>query len=367
MVMGTASTMACMTEALGMMLPGGATIPAVHADRLRFAEASGKRAVELAAANLRPSAILTAAAFRNSLVTLQAIGGSTNGLIHMTAVARRAGVEIDLREFDAIGRNVPVLVDLKPSGDHYMEHFHEAGGLNAALRELNRHLALDALTVSGNSLGANIELGERVPGQTVVRAEADPIRDTGGIAVLSGNLAPGGAVIKHAAASPDLMQHSGRALVFDSLQDLAERIDDPDLDVMPEDILVLRNAGPKGAPGMPEAGSFPIPGKLAERGVKDMVRISDARMSGTAFGTIVLHVTPESYVGGPLALVRTGDHITLDVERRLLQLDISDTDLAERQHQWQPPREHPGSERGYLKLFMQSVEQADRGCDFDFM
>ncbi|MDH3713909.1 MAG: dihydroxy-acid dehydratase [Gammaproteobacteria bacterium] len=367
MVMGTASTMACMTEALGMMLPGGATIPAVHADRLRFAEASGKRAVELAAEDLRPSAIMTAPAFRNSLVTLQAIGGSTNGLIHMTAVARRAGVEIDLREFDTIGRDVPVLVDLKPSGDHYMEHLHEAGGLNTVLRELKDHLELDASTVSGESLGVNIELGERVTEQTVVRGKADPIRDAGGIAVLFGNLAPGGAVIKHAAASVELMRHSGRAIVFDSLPDLAKRIDDPELDVVPEDILVLRNAGPKGAPGMPEAGSFPIPGKLAERGVKDMVRISDARMSGTAFGTIVLHVTPESYVGGPLALVRTGDHVTLDVEQRLLQLDISDADLAERRRQWQSPAEHAGSERGYMKLFLQSVEQADRGCDFDFM
>jgi len=365
--MGTASTMACMTEALGMMLPGGATIPAVHADRLRFAEASGKRAVELAAADLRPSAILTGEAFRNSLVTLQAIGGSTNGLIHMTAVARRAGVEIDLNEFDQIGRSVPVLVDLKPSGDHYMEHFHEAGGLNAALRELKDHLALDALTVSGDSLGENIELGERVPGQTVARSRSDPIRDTGGIAVLFGNLAPGGAVIKHAAASPQLMRHSGRAVVFESLQDLAERIDDPELDVASEDVLVLRSAGPKGAPGMPEAGSFPIPGKLAEQGVKDMLRISDARMSGTAFGTIVLHVTPESHIGGPLALVHTGDRITLDVEQRLLQLEVSDADLAERQRHWQPPAEHAGSERGYLKLFLQSVEQADRGCDFDFM
>lgn len=367
MVMGTASTMACMTEALGMMLPGGATIPAVHADRLRFAERSGQRAVELAAEGLRPSQVMTAAAFRNSLVTLQAIGGSTNGLIHITAVARRLGIELDLEEFDALGRDVPMLVDLKPSGAHYMEHLHEAGGLNAVLRELTPHLALSEMTVSGQTVEANIAQGEVVRGQTVIRTVDNPIQGQGGLAVLRGNLAPGGALIKHSAATPALMQHSGRAVVFDTLEDLATRIDDPALEVSPEDVLVLRNAGPKGAPGMPEAGYIPIPKKLAEQGAKDMVRVSDARMSGTAFGTIVLHITPEAWVGGPLALVCTGDTITLDVDSRTLTLEVEPAELARRRAQWSTPTPHPGSERGYLKLYLDTVEQADRGCDFDFM
>ena len=367
MVMGTASTMACMTEALGMMLPGGAAIPAVHADRERFAERTGRRAVELAAEDLRPAAILTPDAFHNALVTLQAIGGSTNGLVHITAIAGRVGIGIDLEEFDAIGRRVPVLVDLKPSGDHYMEHLHDAGGLNAVLRELRSALRTDAPTVSGRTLGENIELGDRVPGQTVVRTRRDPIHPSGGMAVLRGNLAPGGAIIKHSAASPGLLEHTGRAVVFDSVGDLATRIDDPDLDVAPDDVLVLRGAGPKGAPGMPEAGYIPIPKKLAARGVKDMVRISDARMSGTAFGTIVLHANPESAVGGPLALVATGDRIRLDVTGRRLDLLVPDEELTTRRARWSPPPPHPGSERGYLRLFLDSVTQADRGCDFDFM
>ena len=367
MVMGTASTMACMTEALGMMLPGGAAIPAVHADRERFAERTGRRAVEIAAEDLRPERILTADAFHNSLVTLQAIGGSTNALVHVTAVANRVGVPIDLDEFDAIGRRVPVLVDLKPSGGHYMEHLHDAGGLNAVLRELHSELRTDAPTVSGRTLGENLELGDRVPGQTVVRSRDDPIHPVGGMAVLRGNLAPGGAVIKHSAASPHLLRHTGRAVVFDSLEDLAARIDDPALDVAPEDVLVLRGAGPKGAPGMPEAGYVPIPKKLAARGVKDMVRLSDARMSGTAFGAIVLHVNPESAVGGPLALVENGDRVRLDTPARRLDLLVSEETLAARRARWTPPAPHPGAERGYLRLFLDTVTQADRGCDFDFM
>ena len=367
MVMGTASTMACMTEALGMMLPGGAAIPAVHADRERFAERTGRRAVEIAAEDLRPERILTADAFHNSLVTLQAIGGSTNALVHVTAVANRMGVPIDLDEFDALGRRVPVLVDLKPSGDHYMEHLHDAGGLNAVLRELRAELRTDAPTVSGRTLGENLELGDRVPGQTVVRSRDDPIHPVGGMAVLRGNLAPGGAVIKHSAASPHLLRHTGRAVVFDSLEDLAARIDDPALDVAPEDVLVLRGAGPKGAPGMPEAGYVPIPKKLAARGVKDMVRLSDARMSGTAFGAIVLHVNPESAVGGPLALVENGDRIRLDTPARRLDLLVSEETLAARRARWTPPAPHPGAERGYLRLFLDTVTQSDRGCDFDFM
>ena len=367
MVMGTASTMACMTEALGMMLPGGAAIPAVHADRERFAERTGRRAVEIAAEDLRPGRILTADAFHNSLVTLQAIGGSTNALVHVTAVANRVGVPIDLDEFDALGRRVPVLVDLKPSGAHYMEHLHDAGGLNAVLRELRAELRTDAPTVSGRTLGENLELGDRVPGQTVVRSRDDPIHPVGGMAVLRGNLAPGGAVIKHSAASPHLLRHTGRAVVFDSLEDLAARIDDPALDVAPEDVLVLRGTGPKGAPGMPEAGYVPIPKKLAARGVKDMVRLSDARMSGTAFGAIVLHVNPESAVGGPLALVENGDRVRLDTPARRLDLLVSEETLAARRARWTPPAPHPGAERGYLRLFLDTVTQSDRGCDFDFM
>ena len=367
MVMGTASTMACMTEALGMMLPGGATIPAVHAGRERFAEATGRRAVEVAAEDLRPHRILTRDAFYNSLVVLQAIGGSTNALVHVAAIANRAGIDIDLDEFDAIGRRVPVLVDLKPSGDHYMEHLHDAGGLNAVLRELRSVLRTDALTVSGRTLGENIEIGDRVPGQTVVRTRNDPIHPMGGMAVLRGNLGPGGAVIKHSAASPRLLSHTGRAVVFDSLDDLARRIDDPALDVEPDDVLVLRGAGPRGAPGMPEAGYIPIPKKLAAQGVKDMVRISDARMSGTAFGTIVLHVSPEAAIGGPLALVSNGDSICLDVPNRRLDLLTSDHELEARRDRWIPPPPHPGSQRGYLRLYLETVTQADRGCDFDFM
>jgi len=367
MVMGTASTMACMTEALGMILPGGATIPAVHADRERFAEVTGRRAVAIATEDLHPSHILTEDAFHNALVTLQAIGGSTNGLVHMTAVANRVGIAVDLDEFDAIGRRVPVLVDLKPSGDHYMEHLHDAGGLNAVLRELRAELRTGARTVSGRTLGENIEMGDRVPGQNVVRPRSDPIHPVGGMAVLRGNLAPGGAVIKHSAASPRLLSHTGRAVVFDSLDDLSNRIDDPALDVAPDDVLVLRGAGPRGAPGMPEAGYIPIPKKLAARGVKDMVRLSDARMSGTAFGTIVLHVNPESAIGGPLSLVQTGDPIRLDVPERRLDLLVSETELAARSERWAPPPPHPGSDRGYLRLYLDTVTQADRGCDFDFM
>ena len=367
MVMGTASTMACMTEALGMMLPGGATIPAVNADRLRIAERTGRRAVEMAQSGPRPSEVMTADAFRNALVTLQAIGGSTNGLIHITAVARRLGIAIDLDEFDRIGREVPVLIDLKPSGEHYMENLHESGGLNAVLRELKPHLALDAPTITGRPLGENIEAGERVPGQNVVRSPDRPIRPSGGLAVLCGNLAPGGAIIKHSAASPELMSHKGRAVVFESLEDLARRIDDPDLDVDADSVLVLKNAGPKGAPGMPEAGYLPIPKKLGRRGVKDMVRISDARMSGTAFGTVVLHVTPESYVGGPLALVQNGDMVSLDVAARRLELEVDAEELQSRRRNWSAPSPHPGSDRGYLKLYLDSVQQADQGCDFEFM
>jgi len=366
MVMGTASTIACMTEAMGMTLPGAATIPAVVAERLRLAEASGERAVALARSGPRPQAMLSAKAFTNALIVLHAIGGSTNALIHLTAIAARRGVRIDLDAFDALGRNVPVLVDLKPSGQHYMEHLHEAGGLGAVLRELQPLLHLDVPTVSGKTLREVIAASEVNPAQQVVRSSADPIFPSGGIAVLRGNLAPSGAVIKHSSATPKLLEHTGRAVVFDSLDDLAARIDAPDLDVTADDVLVLRNAGPVGAPGMPEAGYIPIPKKLAQQGVKDMVRISDARMSGTAFGTIVLHVTPEAAIGGPLALVRSGDRIRLDVNGRRLELCVEADELARRRARLTLP-EPDTSVSGYRKLYVNHVLQADAGCDFDFM
>ncbi|WIM09340.1 IlvD/Edd family dehydratase [Enhydrobacter sp.] len=368
MVMGTASTMGCMVETLGMGLPGSGSTPATHSDRLRLAEQSGRLAAGMAKQQgPRPSEIMTEAAFRNALTVLQAIGGSTNALVHLTAVARRLGVTIELEQFDAIGRKVPVLVDLKPSGDHYMEHFHWAGGNARLMREIRGHLDESCRTVTGRTLKEVIDAAEIVPGQTVIRTPEEPIKPTGGMAVLRGNLAPRGAVIKHAAATPSLLTHTGRAVVFDSLEDLAARGDDPALDVKADDILVLRNAGPKGAPGMPEAGSFPIPMKLARSGVKDMIRISDARMSGTAFGTIVLHVAPESAVGGPLALVRTGDRITLDVPNRKLELLVPADELDKRLKAWKAPTPHPGSDRGYSGLFHRTVLQADEGVDFDFL
>lgn len=376
MVMGTASTMGCLVEALGIALPGTGTIPATHADRIRAAEASGKQAVALAKGSvrpdgerpggLRPSELLTETAFRNAMVVLQAIGGSTNGLVHLAAIARRAGLSIDLEEFDAIGRSVPVLIDLKPSGDHYMEHFHWAGGVPKLMKELRAHLALDAVTISGQTIGEIADAAEEVPNQTIIRSAASPLKQTGGMAVLRGNLAPGGAVIKHSAASPGLLQHTGRAVVFDSVEDMVTRMDDPALDVNADDVLVLRNAGPKGAPGMPEAGYLPIPKKLAQAGVKDMVRISDARMSGTAFGTIVLHITPESAVGGPLGLVRDGDLIRLDVPARQIELLVDAAELERRKAQWQAPAHLSEPSRGYRGLYLGSVLQADEGCDFDF-
>jgi dihydroxy-acid dehydratase len=367
MVMGTASTIACLIEALGLSLPGSASIPATHAERLRCAEATGRRAALMARAGPRPTQILNATAFRNALVVLQAIGGSTNGLIHLTAIARRLGEPIDLEAVDRIGREVPVLVDLKPSGQAYMEHFHQAGGMPRLLAELDGLVDLSAQTVSGASLRDAAQAAEPVPGQTVIRSRAHPVNAHGALCVLRGNLAPRGAIIKQSAASAQLMQHTGRAVVFESLDDLAARIDDPNLDVDADDVLVLRHAGPKGAPGMPEAGYLPIPKKLAQRGVKDMVRLSDARMSGTAFGTVVLHVTPEAAVGGPLALVANGDRIRLDVSARRLDLLIDDAELTRREQirARNPPPAMP--ERGYARLFQTSVLQADEGCDFDFL
>ena len=309
--------------------------------------------------------ILTPAAFENALRVLLAIGGSTNGIVHLAAIAGRMGLELDLRAVDRMGRDTPVLLDLKPSGQHYMEDFHDAGGMATLLRQLKPLLNLDALTVTGRSLGEELEAQGPGFAQNVVRPLAQPIYPQGGIAVLWGNLAPGGAIIKQSAADAQLMEHEGSAVVFENATDLAARIDAPDLDVHADDILVLKNIGPKGAPGMPEAGYLPIPMKLARAGVKDMVRISDGRMSGTGYGTIVLHVTPESAVGGPLAHVRNGDRIRLSVQNREISLLVSAEELA-RRAQAQPVTE-PSAERGYKKLFLQSVTQADQGVDFDFL
>ncbi|WP_432725912.1 IlvD/Edd family dehydratase [Variovorax sp. W6] len=364
-VMGTASTMACIAEALGMTVPGGASPPAVTADRIRIAEQTGAQAVQIARERLTIDKVLTPAAFENAMRVLLAIGGSTNGIVHLAAIAGRMGLDIDLHALDRMGRETPVLLDLKPSGQHYMEDFHAAGGMATLLRELKPLLHLDALTVTGRTLGEEIERAGPGFAQDVVRTAARPIYPQGGIAVLWGNLAPGGAIIKQSAADPALMEHEGRAVVFENAEDLARRIDSDELDVTPQDVLVLKNIGPKGAPGMPEAGYLPIPRKLARAGVKDMVRISDGRMSGTAFGTIVLHVTPESAVGGPLAHVRSGDRIRLSVANREISLLVSDEELARRAKE--SPVVEPTAERGYRKLFLQTVTQADKGVDFDFL
>jgi dihydroxy-acid dehydratase len=367
MVMGTASTMALCSEALGMMLPGSAAIPAVMAERMRNAEATGARAVAIAKERLTPDKIMTPDAFENALRVLLTIGGSTNAIVHFAAIMGRLGFALDLDAFDRMGHETPVLVDLKPTGQHYMEHLYEAGGLATILRELKPLLHGDALTVNGKTLFQNLEEARVPEQQDVVRSRDNPIFGNGGIAVLRGNLAPEGAIIKQAAADPKLMTHTGRAVVFESLEDLANRIDDPQLDVCADDVIVLKNAGPIGAPGMPEAGYIPIPKKLGSQGVKDMVRISDARMSGTAFGSIVLHVTPEAAVGGPLALVKNGDRIRLDVPKRRLELLVDEAELGKRRKEWRAPERRDGDERGYRKLFLDTVQQADRGCDFDFL
>jgi dihydroxy-acid dehydratase len=364
-VMGTASTMACIVEALGMSVPGAASPPAVTADRMRIAEKTGAVAVAMIGQKLTPEKILTPAAFENALRVLLAIGGSTNGLVHLTALAGRCGIALDFDAVDAMSRETPVLVDLKPSGQHYMEDFHHAGGMTTLLRELRPLLHLDAITVTGRTLGEELEAAPPAFPQEVIRSRSRPIYAEGGIAFLRGNLAPRGAIIKQSAATQALLEHEGRAVVFEDAADLARRIDDPALDVAAHDILVLKRIGPVGAPGMPEAGYIPIPKKLAQQGVKDMVRISDGRMSGTATGTIVLHVTPESAVGGPLAIVQTGDRIRLSVAQRSLALLVSEAEIARRLMAAKQPR--PVADRGYLKLFLERVTQADQGCDFDFL
>lgn len=364
-VMGTASTMACIAEALGMTVAGGASPPAVSADRMRVAERTGRRAVALARERLTIERVLSADAMHNALRVLLAIGGSTNGLIHLTAIAGRLGFDVDLQAFDRMARDTPVLLDLKPSGAHYMEDFHAAGGMSTLLRELKPLLKLGARTVNGITLGEQIDAAGAGFAQQVVRPLTNPIHPQGGIAVLVGNLAPRGAIIKQSAADPALMEHTGRAVVFENAADLAQRVDSDDLDVEADDILVLKHIGPLGAPGMPEAGYLPIPRKLARAGVKDMLRISDGRMSGTAFGTIVLHVTPEAALGGPLAWVQSGDRIRLSVARRELSLLVGDDELARRAAA--RPALAPSAERGYAALFLRTVTQADQGVDFDFL
>ena len=363
-VMGTASTMACIAETMGMALPGTAAIPAVHADRLRAAEASGARAVGLAAEKLKPSAIVTKPAIDNALRVLLAIGGSTNGILHLAAIAGRAGVDLPLQDLNEMSEKTPVLVDLKPTGPHYMEDLFAAGGLAPILRGLQPLLDLEALSVTGGSLGDRLANEAETPDLGIVKSLKEPLQPKGGLIALFGSLAPGGAILKRSAADSRLFEHEGRAVVFASLDDLAQRIDDPDLDVEPDDILVLQNAGPKSGTGMPEAGYLPIPGKLARAGVKDMIRISDARMSGTAFGTIILHVTPEAAEGGALGLVRSGDRIRLSVERRSLDLLVEEQELEKRRRSHRPPT--PPA-RGYARLYHDHVLPADTGCDFDFL
>ena len=364
-VMGTASTMAMIAETLGMMPPDSSCAPAVSSERRRISEKTGQIAVDIAIHKRRPSSILTAKSFENALMVLLAIGGSTNALIHLAAIAGRMGIKLDMESFDALSRTIPVIVDLKPSGEGYMEDLYKAGGLPRILLELKDKLHLDVSTVTGKTLRQTIEETEFSWQQNIVKSAADPIYREGGMAVLKGNLAPNTAIIKQSAASDSLLTHSGRAVVFDGLEDLANRIDSEELDVHKEDILVLRYIGPKGAPGMPEAGLIPIPKKLARQGVKDMVRISDGRMSGTASGTIILHVCPEAADGGPLALVQTGDKISLDVNSRSLHLHVEDSELASRRETLDLSRFI--AKRGYHKLYMEHVLQADEGVDFDFL
>jgi dihydroxy-acid dehydratase len=364
MVMGTASTMAAIGEALGMSLPGTAAIPAPDSRRLRLAEAVGRQMVETIRLGLTPARVMTEAAFHNAIRLLMAIGGSTNAVVHLPAIAGRLGIPLPLSLFDTFSRTTPLLVNLRPAGEYHMEDLFEAGGIPAVLNQMAPMLSPQPLTVTGQSL-AEAMGAARIVRPEVIHTIDNPLSAEGGMAILHGNLCPDGAVIKHSAASPHLLQHRGRAVVFRSQDDLEARIDDPALDVKADDILVLQNVGPIGGPGMPEWGSIAIPKKLLEAGVRDMVRLSDARMSGTARGTVVLHVCPEAAVGGPLALVRDGDEIELDVAGRVLNVQISEHELERRKREWQPPA--AAFERGYGRLFLEHVLQADQGCDFDFL
>jgi dihydroxy-acid dehydratase len=364
-VMGTASTMASLAEALGIILPGTAAIPAVHADRIRAAEASGTAAMTLIRSKTTIRDIITQRSVENALRVLLVIGGSTNAIIHLTAIAGRAGIPIDLRHLNELSDTTPVLVDLKPTGPFYMEDFHAAGGVGAVLRELKPLLHLDCMTVSGETLGERLAGDPGFVDRTVVKSLENPLQPQGGLVALFGSLAPHGAILKRAAADPSLFEKEGRAVVFASLEDLSARIDDPDLDVKADDFLVLQNAGPLSRSGMPEAGYLPIPQKLARAGVKDMVRISDARMSGTAYGTIVLHVSPDAASGEPIGLVQSGDRIRLSVRNRAIDLLIDEAELARRRSTRNSNQAYP--KRGYARLYSREVLQADQGCDFDFL
>jgi dihydroxy-acid dehydratase len=364
MTMGTASTMTSAVETLGLTLPGAVSIPAADSAHPRMASATGRRIVEMVWEDLRPAAILTPEAFDNAITVVHCLSGSTNALIHLIAMAGRAGIELKLDRFDAIARRVPVLANLRPAGQYLMEDFYYAGGLRALLNEITPLLNGGCLTVNGNTLGENIA-GAQIYNTDVIRTREKALSQSGGLAVLRGNLAPDGAVIKPLAAESRLLKHTGPAVVFSDFPDLRARIDDDGLKVDENSVLVLQNAGPLGAPGMPEWGQLPIPKKLLKRGVRDMVRISDARMSGTSYGTCVLHVSPEASAGGPLALVRDGDLIELDVAARRLELKVSDSELARRRATWTPRAPHYA--RGYGAAYLRHVTQADKGCDFDFL
>jgi len=364
MTMGTASTMACIAEVMGMTLPFASSIPAVVAEHSRLAVATGRRAVDLAWEKLTPSKILSADSFRNAIITQLTIGGSTNAIVHIIAMAGRAGVKITLDDFDAWSRKIPMLGDLRPAGRFLMEDFHHAGGLSGLLNRLRDLLAMETMTVSGVTLDKQIG-DAAVIDDNIIRTRANPVSPTGGTCVLRGNLAPDGCVIKTVAADPKLLQHRGPAIVFDDYPAMKARINDPNLDVTADSVLILRSAGPLGAPGFPEWGQLPIPEKLLRAGVRDMLRVSDARMSGTSYGACVLHVSPESYLGGPLALVQDGDMIELDIANRKLTVCVSDEELARRRSLWKAPV--PAWERGYQKLFAKHILQAHQGCDFDFL
>ena len=364
MTMGTASTMASVVEALGLGMPGNAAIPAADARRMKLAHEAGARVVEMVREDLRMSRIVTREALENAIRVVGAVGGSTNSVVHLLAIAGRLGVDLSLQDWDKLGCDVPCIVNLMPSGKYLMEDFYYAGGLPAVIRELGDLIHRDARTVNGRTIGENTA-GAPCHDRDVIRTLDAPLTTTGGLAVLRGNLCPDGAIIKPSAASPGLMRHRGRAVVFENIDDLHDRIDDPDLDVEADDVLVLKNCGPKGYPGMAEVGNMPLPSKLLQRGVTDMVRISDARMSGTAFGTVVLHTAPEAAAGGTLALVQDGDMIALDVGQRRLELEVPEDELARRRARWSPPE--PSMDRGYCRLYVDHVLQADRGVDFDFL
>lgn len=364
MTFGTASTMACMTEALGFILPGGATVLSADSSHTRLAVASGKRIVDMVWDDLKPSDIMSMQSVENAATVMMAGGGSTNAVIHLVAMARRAGVPFSLEDFDRISARTPVTLNLRPSGEYLMEDFYYAGGSSAFFESIRSLLHTAAMTCTGKTIGDNIA-GARVHNSKVIRNPDNPLEASGGVAILTGNLAPNGAVIKTAAASPELLVHRGPAVVFNDYNDLETRLDDPDLDITADSVMVLRNAGPQGGPGMPEWGMMPLPQKLLKEGVRDMLRLSDARMSGTSYGTVVLHVAPESAVGGPLALVENGDMISMDTNARTLVLEVDDAELERRRAQWQAPA--PRFERGYGLLYGKHVMQADQGCDFDFL